>query len=147
DRGFCAEDAQALLHALRRGADNVSGNEVPHFVSQIFASLPAPADGLVVPNYIEKALKEAQRDPRGVRPSPGAATQKRTLASAHSNAPELTDLAAPGDGRTPLSRYAGDRERHAHFKLITHTSQLTTVLWRQLLARRRAKRISVLEPA
>jgi hypothetical protein len=47
------DDAVALRHALRRGADNAEGVEIPRFVAQSFQSLPAEADGQEVPNYLD----------------------------------------------------------------------------------------------
>jgi hypothetical protein len=53
------EELDAVLHALRRHADNAEGIEVPHFILQSFASLPVVACGLKVPNYIEAFLKRS----------------------------------------------------------------------------------------
>jgi SAM-dependent methyltransferase len=50
------ETSAALLHALQQGADNAEGVEIPLFVRRSFALLPAQADGLVVPNYLETVL-------------------------------------------------------------------------------------------
>ena len=52
------DDAEiiALFHALRRGADNAEGIEIPQFVLQAFEALPAAADGVTVPNYVESFL-------------------------------------------------------------------------------------------
>jgi SAM-dependent methyltransferase len=46
----------ATLYALRKRADNAEGLEIPQFVSQTFAALPAQAKGCLVPNYIEAFL-------------------------------------------------------------------------------------------
>src|SRR5947209_14762449 len=46
-----AEDFEAILHGLRRGADNAEGLEIPRYVLRIFQALPA--ESLGVPNYIE----------------------------------------------------------------------------------------------
>jgi hypothetical protein len=96
-KDMCTDDAHAVLHALLKGADNAAGMEVPHFVSSVFASLPARADGLRIPNYLRQLLEEAQRQ----------------------------------NGK-PVNE-----QRKGIFQ----------GLWRNLLARRRPKRISVLEPA
>lgn len=50
------EDCAALLHALRRGADNAEGLRVPAFLTRLFARLPARVGGVFVPNYIERFL-------------------------------------------------------------------------------------------
>ncbi len=47
------EEPAVILHALKRGADNAEGVEIPEFVVQTFAALPAAAGELTVPNYIE----------------------------------------------------------------------------------------------
>src|SRR5438132_2570552 len=54
------EEFASLLHALKRGADNAEGIEVPGFVLQAFAELPRAEEGLVVPNYIESFLANTQ---------------------------------------------------------------------------------------
>ena len=50
------EDLDEVLHALRRGADNAEGMEIPRFVLQTFRTLPAQNNGLTVPNYLEEML-------------------------------------------------------------------------------------------
>ena len=55
-----AEEAAIILYALRRGADNAEGVEIPQFVVQLFAALPTAAGGSDVPNYIESFLSGAQ---------------------------------------------------------------------------------------
>ncbi|HXU75930.1 MAG TPA: class I SAM-dependent methyltransferase [Methylomirabilota bacterium] len=50
------EDLDEVLYALRQGADNSEGLEIPPFLSQTFRALPATTDGLVIPNYIESLL-------------------------------------------------------------------------------------------
>jgi len=51
-----AEELELVLYALGRGADNAEGIEIPGFVVQTFAGLPATAGGLTIPNYIESCL-------------------------------------------------------------------------------------------
>ncbi len=49
-----APDARAaLLHALRQGADNAEGMEIPAFLTHWFARLPTRVDEVPVPNFIE----------------------------------------------------------------------------------------------
>ena len=55
-RGGGPEEYAAVLYALRRRADNAEGLEIPWFVVESFAQLPATAGGLTVPNYIEQFL-------------------------------------------------------------------------------------------
>jgi len=50
------EARAALLHALRRGADNAEGFEIPPFLTGLFAGLPAKAGDATVPNYLERFL-------------------------------------------------------------------------------------------
>lgn len=92
----------ALLHALRRGADNAEGVEIPAFLTSLFARLPATAAKATVPPYLEQflagvsppdALDVFQRlwaevlateIPQGVRvlePACGSANDYRCLAS------------------------------------------------------------------
>jgi SAM-dependent methyltransferase len=51
-----AGELALVLHALRRGSDNAEGIEIPHFLLETFAALPAGAGALTVPNYIEAFL-------------------------------------------------------------------------------------------
>lgn len=50
------EDLVAVLHALKRGSDNAEGIEIPQFLIEVFARLPAVAGKLPVPNYLEGFL-------------------------------------------------------------------------------------------
>jgi len=51
-----AEALELILYALKRGADNAEGIEIPGFLLQTFAGLPAAAGSLTIPNYIETFL-------------------------------------------------------------------------------------------
>lgn len=51
-----SEERGAILHALRRGADNAEGEPIPHFITQAFVALPANPAGLTIPNYIADFL-------------------------------------------------------------------------------------------
>lgn len=53
------EGGRAILHALRKRSDNAEGLEIPAYVLQIFASLPARVGATVVNNYIESFLLAA----------------------------------------------------------------------------------------
>src|SRR5437016_13388637 len=46
-----AAELETILYALRKRADNAEGIEIPRFVIQTFAALPATVGGLTVPNY------------------------------------------------------------------------------------------------
>jgi SAM-dependent methyltransferase len=63
------EGRTTLLHALRRGADDAEGLEIPGFVRRAFAGLPVQARQVSVPNYIEQSLAEEAlpQSPAGVR--------------------------------------------------------------------------------
>jgi len=50
------EERRAVLHTLKRNADNAEGIEIPHFMIQTFNSLPASVSGMTIPNYIEDSL-------------------------------------------------------------------------------------------
>lgn len=54
------EEPEVLLYTLRRGADNAEGIEIPQFVVETFAALPARAGELTVPNYLESFLQGAE---------------------------------------------------------------------------------------
>jgi hypothetical protein len=54
------EELGLVLYALRHAADNADGIEVPNFIGQTFAGLPAAAGGLAIPNYIESFLSGTQ---------------------------------------------------------------------------------------
>ena len=41
-----AEELELILYALKRGADNAEGTEIPEFLVRTFAGLPTAADGL-----------------------------------------------------------------------------------------------------
>ena len=57
------EERQALLHALRHGADNAEGDPIPHFVGNTFAALPARASEVHIPNYLEELLTDKAAHP------------------------------------------------------------------------------------
>jgi SAM-dependent methyltransferase len=59
-----AADLEAVLHALKRGADNAEGMEIPSFVNETFSTLPAVVGNLAVPNYIEGFLSGASFEER-----------------------------------------------------------------------------------
>jgi ubiquinone/menaquinone biosynthesis C-methylase UbiE len=51
-----AEELGSLEHALRRGADNAEGLEIPRFILSTYASLPTALGSFLVPNYIHGYL-------------------------------------------------------------------------------------------
>ena len=55
-RGGGQEECEAVLHALKQGADNAEGLEIPWFVVELFAQLPVNVNGVVVPNYVHQSL-------------------------------------------------------------------------------------------
>jgi ubiquinone/menaquinone biosynthesis C-methylase UbiE len=55
-----AEELALVLYGLKRGADNAEGIEIPGFIVQTFASLPAAAGSLSIPNYVESFLSGTQ---------------------------------------------------------------------------------------
>ena len=57
-----AAELRSVQHALRRGADNAEGTELPQFLTRTFAALPARAGELEVPNYLDAALARPQPD-------------------------------------------------------------------------------------
>lgn len=63
-----ADELLAVHHALRRGADNAEGIEIPSFLRRLFASLSAHAGEQAVPNYIEEFLLGTQWQEGQVQP-------------------------------------------------------------------------------
>ncbi len=61
-----AEELAAVLYALKRGADNAEGVEIPRYVLGVFAKLPAALGDCCVPNYIESFLSGTE--PGGASP-------------------------------------------------------------------------------
>jgi SAM-dependent methyltransferase len=55
-----AEELEVVLYALRQGADNAEGIEIPGFIVQTYAALPTAASSLTVPNYVESFLSGTQ---------------------------------------------------------------------------------------
>ena len=51
-----AQEMASILFALKRGADNAEGMELPLFLVQTFANLPCVANDCSIPNYIEAFL-------------------------------------------------------------------------------------------
>jgi SAM-dependent methyltransferase len=51
-----AAPSKAVLEALRRGALSAGGIRIPQIVVQTFARLPMQADGVTLPNFLERAL-------------------------------------------------------------------------------------------
>jgi SAM-dependent methyltransferase len=55
EKAHDAEEVELILYALRRGADNAEGMEIPEFLVRAFAALPTGGD-TNIPNYIETFL-------------------------------------------------------------------------------------------
>lgn len=53
-----AEERDALLYALERGADNAEGVEIPQHIVQAYASLPRSLGIATVPNYLHQHLAD-----------------------------------------------------------------------------------------
>jgi methyltransferase family protein len=51
-----SESRAAVLHALRQGADNAEGMEIPAFILRTFSGLPIKDANFTVPNYLEDFL-------------------------------------------------------------------------------------------
>lgn len=66
-----SDELETVLYALRRGGDNAEGIELPPFVGQTFAALPAAVNGLHIPNYLERFLAENES---AVGPAPPGAS-------------------------------------------------------------------------
>lgn len=61
---YTAEDLAIVRYGIEQGADNAEGMEIPEYILRTFQSLPAPANGLMVPNYIASALDGTSPAPR-----------------------------------------------------------------------------------
>jgi SAM-dependent methyltransferase len=59
------EELESVRHALRRGADNAEGVEIPHDVLRTFAGLPAMACNVQIPNYLDAFLANVAVDRAG----------------------------------------------------------------------------------
>lgn len=59
------EERHAILHALKRGADNAEGDPIPDVISQTFAALPANVGEIHIPNYLAELLAEDADAPAG----------------------------------------------------------------------------------
>ena len=57
------EERAAVLHALNHNGDNAEGVEIPRFLLQSFASLPARLGEINIPNYIQEFLSSPDREP------------------------------------------------------------------------------------
>jgi SAM-dependent methyltransferase len=57
------EERQAVLHALKLGADNAEGVEIPRFVAHTFATLPVGVGEITVPNYVQDILGRPVSEP------------------------------------------------------------------------------------
>lgn len=104
EQGAGAEEFQALLYALRRGADNADGTPIPRFVVQTFASLPASAAGRVVPNYLQVLLSGAGVQSSG---APLSGEGLRTFEELWSVALAQRTDPAPQGGGGAIARPAG----------------------------------------
>lgn len=77
------ESRAAVLHALRRGADNAEGLELPAFLGAVFRELPLRGGGVLVPNYLADLLSPGDPRPQP-NPETPAAISPAARASSHS---------------------------------------------------------------
>ena len=57
------EERQAVMYALKRGADNAEGVQIPPFILHTFAGLPVHAGSATVSNYIQEFLVQEDLAP------------------------------------------------------------------------------------
>lgn len=69
EKATTAEDAPALLHALRVGADQTEAIAIPQFVLKTFASLPTMLSGVTIPNYLTEMLEHNPAEPVEIVPN------------------------------------------------------------------------------
>jgi SAM-dependent methyltransferase len=102
-----AEEREAVLHALKLGADNAEGVEIPRFMLQTFASLPVTVGEISIPNYIRNFLAGTDFEPG--RQSTEASSFNTCLALWHSalarEAPKRISLLEPACGSANDYRY------------------------------------------
>jgi ubiquinone/menaquinone biosynthesis C-methylase UbiE len=106
------EELELILYALRRGADNAEGIEIPRFIVQTFAALPTDAGSLTIPNYVESFLSDTQMPsghPRLHEPSLNTfrdlwnqALSQETSLSSSSSRPPLPDAGRDAFHRVPV---------------------------------------------
>jgi len=106
-----AEERDAVLHALRQGADNAEGLEIPQHIVQAYASLPRSAPVATIPNYIQEFLE---------RWAPGPSAKMGDEASLNTFQDLWRSLLLPGRGAPagvsqpePLASNAADAARTA----------------------------------
>ncbi len=94
------DEFPAVLHALKRGADNAEGIEIPRFVVKMFAALPATANGLSVPNYLETFLATGSLgNSQAQESAPGLETfQKLWQEALRDETPEKISVLEPACG-------------------------------------------------
>jgi SAM-dependent methyltransferase len=160
-KSSCANDLQELLYALDKRADNAAGVEIPHFVSAAYRALPVTADGQAIPNYIRDALLTK---PQGRLPLPVRNERKEGHPTADAqarhkqNEPPLPGPLLHREEREKPSvlssvvQAAVSSVSEAQLEtgtswLLEQRKEMFQRLWRKVLARRRPRRISVLEPA
>ena len=106
------EELATILYALKVGADNAEGIEIPHFVIQTFAELPTVAGNFTVPNYVESFLSGTHLADGQVRLHQAALDTFRdlwrgALTSGESPAPALCSAPVPPVSCGRVSPLAG----------------------------------------
>jgi SAM-dependent methyltransferase len=58
--GVTAEERAVILYTLKQGGDDAEGREIPRFLLEFFATLPAEVEGMTIPNYFIAALETSE---------------------------------------------------------------------------------------
>jgi SAM-dependent methyltransferase len=85
------EDLDAVRHALKHRSDNAEGIEIPSYLTELQAKLPAPLGGGILPNYIADFFTEAAWEEAGLKTPAGPVN---TFADLWHGALEKLDLPA-----------------------------------------------------
>jgi len=137
-----ADELEALSHALRHGADNAEGLEIPRFILSTFGSLPFSLGSLHLPNYLQTYL-----DSTSTLETPNGDAAPTELGKKSTGGGSYRD-GAP----TELLKWDGGANAFVEQKKTLWEESLSTFqkLWSQLLANESVPQdqiISLFEPA
>jgi ubiquinone/menaquinone biosynthesis C-methylase UbiE len=105
-----SQEVEAVLYALRHGADNAEGLAIPQFIGHMFRALPTQASEFAIPNYIESFLQSTKfLDGKRVSPEPvvntfqflwvnALATYRRSLGQPPGSYPDVPRVLEPACG-------------------------------------------------
>jgi len=100
-----ADELEVVLYALRQGADNAEGIEIPGFIVQTYAALPTSAGTVVIPNYVESFLRGTRFVQGRARPDERSL---ETFCGLWGSVLGTVGFETPGPGGTPGEPAGGD---------------------------------------